>query len=60
MTDHNAKVKTQSTLVYYLMGDVKDKSAPGNVYKIATKWPVDHTPTSYYLHDDGSLQQETW
>ena len=49
MTDPDTNVKTESTLLYYLMGDVKDESAPGNVYKVATKWPVDHTPTSYYL-----------
>jgi predicted acyl esterase len=55
MTDPDANVKTESTLVYYLMGDVKDESAPGNIYKVTSKWPVDHTPTSYYLHADGSL-----
>ncbi|HUT60234.1 MAG TPA: CocE/NonD family hydrolase [Phycisphaerae bacterium] len=55
MTDPDGDGKTVSTLVYYLMGDAKDKSALGNVYKATTKWPVDHVATDYYLHADGSL-----
>ncbi|HOI56573.1 MAG TPA: CocE/NonD family hydrolase [Phycisphaerae bacterium] len=47
-----------SCLSYFLMGDARDASAPGNVWMATEKWPVDHTPTSYYLRADGSLSAE--
>ena len=48
----------KSCLAYFLMGDGKDRTAPGNVWMTTDKWPVDHTPTSYYLQADGSLTPE--
>jgi putative CocE/NonD family hydrolase len=48
----------KSLLVYFLMGDGKDSSAPGNVWMTSNKWPVDHTPTSYYLRADSTLAAE--
>ena len=52
------KYNTQkSRIVYYLMGDVIDPKAPGNTYKIATTWPVPHTPTFLYMHSNGALSQ---
>jgi len=47
-----------SCLSYFLMGDARDESAPGNVWMETHTWPVDHTPTSYYLHADGTLSLE--
>ncbi|MBN2584811.1 MAG: CocE/NonD family hydrolase [Planctomycetes bacterium] len=47
-----------SCLAYYLMGDAKDSQAPGNIWMTSDKWPVDHTPTSYYMHADGNLSLE--
>jgi predicted acyl esterase len=44
-----------SCLAYFLMGDARDGSAPGNVWMTSEKWPVEHTPTSYYLRADGTL-----
>jgi predicted acyl esterase len=49
---------TKSCLAYFLMGDGKDKNAPGNVWMTTDKWPVDHKATSYYMHQDGSLSLE--
>ena len=40
------------------MGDTKDATAPGNVYMVTDHWPVEHTPTSYYMHTGGSLALE--
>lgn len=45
----------KSQMLYYLMGDCSDKNAPGNRYKVTSVWPVPHTPTSYYMKEDGSL-----
>jgi uncharacterized protein len=44
-----------SFLVYYLMGDARDPNAPGNIYLATDHWPVEHTPTSYYMQADGNL-----
>ena len=55
LTEDNSQAATESTLVYYLMGDTRDPAAPGNVWKVTNKWPVASTPTSYYLQKDGSL-----
>lgn len=49
---------TESALVYFLMGDTRDKSAPGNIWKVTNVWPVPHTPTDYFLHADGTLRTE--
>lgn len=46
---------SKSCLAYYLMGDTKDKSAPGNVWMTTDKWPVDHKAVSYYMQADGGL-----
>jgi len=48
----------KSQLTYYLMGNFRDPSSPGNVYKVTDVWPVPHTPADYYLHADGSLSTE--
>ena len=48
------KLPDKSILLYYLMGDTKDKNAPGNCYKISHVWPVPNSPTSFYLKKDGS------
>lgn len=45
-----------SYLMYYLMGDVFDASAPGNEWRVTHEWPVEHTPMSLYLTQDGGLQ----
>lgn len=44
-----------NTLLYYLMGDTKDPKATGNVWKASHTWPVPHTPTSYFMRKDGTL-----
>lgn len=40
------------TLLYYLMGDVKDKDAPGNCWQVAHQWPVNSLTRNYYLQDE--------
>ena len=49
---------TRSRLMYYLMGDVTDEDAPGNVWRVAHDWPVDHTPVRFYMHRDGTLSRK--
>jgi putative CocE/NonD family hydrolase len=40
---------------YYLMGDARNPTAPGNVWKEAESWPVPHQSTPFFLHQDGGL-----
>ena len=58
MTEEAPKEPTESTLVYYLMGDTRDAAAPGNVWKATGRWPVPSTATSFYLQKDGTLTAE--
>jgi predicted acyl esterase len=44
---------------YYVIGDIDDPAAPGNVWRSSNTWPpVPATPTRYYLHADRSLTVE--
>ena len=49
------KIPEKSQLTYYVMGNFRDPSSPGNCYKVTSTWPVPNTPTSFYFHADGSL-----
>jgi hypothetical protein len=40
---------------YYLMGDVEDPGAPGNVWVEADDFPPRCTPTAYFAHADDTL-----
>jgi uncharacterized protein len=40
---------------YFVMGDTRDASAPGNAWKTADAWPPASTPTSYYLSANHAL-----
>jgi len=48
----------KSQLTYYLLGNFRDASSPGNRYKVTDVWPVPHTPVRWYLHADGGLATE--
>ncbi|HZP82973.1 MAG TPA: CocE/NonD family hydrolase [Chthonomonadaceae bacterium] len=47
---------TAPAVTYYVMGDVSDPKAPGNVWRTAATWPpVETKPTPFYLHADRTL-----
>ncbi|MGQ9486571.1 MAG: CocE/NonD family hydrolase [Armatimonadota bacterium] len=49
-------IDREPAVVYYVMGDVTDRKAPGNEWRTANRWPpVDATPTPFYLHPNRSL-----
>lgn len=50
-------VTDRPPLIYYLMGDTKNASAPGNVWKQTDTWPIPHKPTSFYMTRTGLLQR---
>jgi len=51
-------VNTGSAVTYYVIGDVNDPKAPGNVWRTADQWPpAPATPTKYYLREDRILSK---
>lgn len=48
-------IDRQAAVTYFVMGDVDDELAPGNVWRTADAWPPPHTPTPWYLHSGGLL-----
>jgi putative CocE/NonD family hydrolase len=43
---------------YYVMGDVADPSAPGNVWRSAGHWPPPSQPLRLYFTSDGGLASQ--
>lgn len=48
-------VMKRSPVAYYLMGDVDDPTAPGDVWKVTSVWPPPSVPTNLYLTSSGGL-----
>jgi putative CocE/NonD family hydrolase len=49
-------LEREPAVAYYVMGDVSDSTAPGNVWRTAAQWPpLPTTPTRYYFHADRAL-----
>jgi len=44
---------------YYVCGDVDDIDAPGKEWRYADDWPLPHTETEWYFHENGELSTET-
>ena len=52
-------VQRQPAVTYYVMGDVTDKSAPGNIWRTADAWPpVKATDVPYYLRTDRTISTD--
>ncbi len=52
----DGKVKPEkSQILYAVLGDVTDPSAPGNVKRASPVWPPTHVPTPFYLTPSGGL-----
>ncbi|TWU54301.1 Cocaine esterase [Rubripirellula tenax] len=58
LDDPRQNTPERSYIVYYLMGDTTDPTAPGNGYRITHAWPVPHEPIRYYLTSDGTVGTE--
>jgi len=42
-------------VIYYVMGDVENASAPGNLWLTADQWPISYQELPIYCQADGSL-----
>lgn len=47
--------KNLAAVNYYVMGDVSDTNAPGNVWRSSDVWPIGATNAALYLQPAGSL-----
>jgi predicted acyl esterase len=45
----------EPAVIYYVMGDTRDSSAPGNQWRQADDWPIPHRDTPYFFSTDGKL-----
>ena len=51
-----ANLNSAPAVTYYVIGDVSDAKAPGNVWRTADQWPpAPVTPTKYFLKTDRAL-----
>ncbi len=48
----------KSQIIYAVLGDATDSSAPGNVKKASPVWPPANSPTHFYLTPSGGLSSE--
>jgi hypothetical protein len=46
-------------VMFYVMGDVSNSSAPGNEWVTANEWPISYEEVSVYLTEDNSLTVNT-
>ena len=60
LKSNTSNVHTEPTVTYYVIGDVSDPKAPGNVWRTSEQWPpVKATSTKYFLHNSHSLSTST-
>jgi predicted acyl esterase len=53
-----SNINTAPAVTYYVIGDVNNPNAPGNLWRTADQWPpVKTTPTKFFLHADRLLSQ---
>jgi len=45
-------------VIYYVMGDVENTSAPGNIWLTSDQWPIPYQELPVYCHSAGSLSTE--
>ena len=52
------RIAHEPPVTYYVMGDVSDPKAPGNVWRTADQWPpLPATSAKFFFHADGSLSR---
>jgi len=53
-----SNIDAAPAVTYYVIGDVNDPNAPGNVWRTADQWPpLKTTPTRFFLHKDRTLSK---
>ena len=60
LKSNTSNINTEPAVTYYVIGDVSDPKAPGNVWRTSEQWPpVKATSTKYFLHNNHSLDTST-
>jgi predicted acyl esterase len=55
LKDVDNGVMDEPAVAYYVLGDVSDPNAPGNVWRRAADWPIPARETPFYLRTPGGL-----
>jgi predicted acyl esterase len=58
LTGQPAVPASEPAVRYYVMGDVTDPQAPGNVWRSADRWPPPSQPLRLYFTPDGRLDPQ--
>jgi putative CocE/NonD family hydrolase len=58
LKSNTSNLHVEPAVTYYVIGDVNDPKAPGNVWRTAEQWPpVKANPTSYFFRADRTLSK---
>jgi hypothetical protein len=56
LKNERSTIAKQPAVTYYVIGDVFDSTAPGNIWRTADQWPpVKANDTKYFVHRDRSF-----
>jgi putative CocE/NonD family hydrolase len=58
LQDKHNDIERLKPVHYYVMGDTKDATAPGNVWRSAETWPPPAEDTSFFLRADRTLHRD--
>jgi predicted acyl esterase len=58
LTGQPASPENEPAVRYYVMGDVRDPKAPGNVWRTTDRWPPPSQPLRLYFTADGGLDPQ--
>jgi len=58
LKSETSNINAEPAVTYYVIGDVNDSTAPGNVWRTADQWPpVKATATEYFLCEDRTFSK---
>jgi putative CocE/NonD family hydrolase len=53
--ENSTDFENLSNVMYYVMGDVTDPSAPGNIWRYEDVWPPAYSERAWYFHENNHL-----
>ncbi|MBU0497727.1 MAG: CocE/NonD family hydrolase [Candidatus Thermoplasmatota archaeon] len=55
LLEESTAYENRPNVMYYVMGDVNDNTAPGNEWRYTDSWPPNYVEKEWYFHEDGTL-----
>ena len=56
---HDPEIAREKAVHYYVMGDSKDPTAPGNFWRHQDNWPPSYKEKKLWLHPEGLLSEDS-